>query len=197
MRILSLVMILSMSLTSVGFAQDKNTKDIWTNDPGHSQLAFHVMHMGISKIHGQFNDFNVVVKSAKEDLSDLDITVEAKTQSINTSVEMRDNHLRSADFFEVEKFPTLNFVSTSVVPNGDNFAKLYGYLTIKGIKKPVELDVIHYGAYTDPQSGNRIAGFQIVGTIKRSDFGVGSGFASTIIGDEIHINANMEFIKSK
>lgn len=195
MRILSLIMILTMSLTTVSFAQ--NTKDTWANDPGHSQLGFHVMHMGISKIHGQFNDFNVVVKSAKEDLSDLDITVEAKVKSINTSVEMRDNHLRNADFFDVEKFPTLNFVSTSVVPDGENFAKLYGYLTIKGIKKAVELDVIHYGAYTDPQSGNRIAGFQIVGTIKRSDFGVGTGFASSIIGDDIHINGNMEFIRNK
>lgn len=195
MRILSFIMVLALSLPT--FAQYKESKQTWNNDPAHSQLAFQVKHMGISKIYGQFDDYNVVVNSIKEDLSSLDIKVEAKVTSINTSIEMRDNHLRSADFFDVEKYPTLSFVSTKVVPNGKDKAKLYGNLTIKEVTKPVVLDIIHHGSYTDEKSGNRIAGFEISGTIKRLDFGVGSDFPTAVVGDDITIISNMEFISKK
>lgn len=195
MRILSFILVLALSLPT--FAQSKESKQTWNNDPAHSQLAFQVKHMGISKIYGQFDDYNVVVNSIKEDLSSLDIKVEAKVTSINTSIEMRDNHLRSADFFDVEKYPTLSFVSTKVVPNGKGKAKLYGNLTIKEVTKPVVLDIIHHGSYTDEKSGNRIAGFEISGTIKRLDFGVGSDFPTAVVGDDITIISNMEFISKK
>lgn len=184
-----------MNLPLVGFAQQSNAKKVWNHDPGHSQLGFYVKHMGVSQVQGLFNDFSVVAELSKEDLSDLSIKLEAKTASINTNIKMRDEHLRTADFFEVEKYPNLTFESTSVVPNGDSFAKIYGYLTLKGVKKLVELNAIYYGSYNDEKSGNTVAGFQVVGIIKRLDFNVGSKYPNAVLSDDIHINANLEFIK--
>lgn len=200
MRIVGVIAWLLLSINTVGLAQHREVKkEVWRNDPAHSQLSFSVMHMGISKTYGQFDKFNVNVETNGADLSTLKVTLEAEVKSINTSVEMRDNHLRSADFFEVEEFPTLLFESTLFTPDEKDKkrGKLYGELTIKGIKKAVELDVIYFGAYDDEKTGSRVAGFQITGQLNRKDFGVGSSFLAGVIADEVSINANMEFITKR
>src|SRR5690349_12833927 len=88
--------------------------DVWKNDDPHSQLAFTVTHLGISDVSGVFNDFDVTVTSSKPDFSDAVFTLTAKVASIDTRVEARNNHLKSADFFDVEKYPTMEFKSTSI-----------------------------------------------------------------------------------
>lgn len=169
----------------------------WTNDPAHSRLGFVVKHLTISEIDGRFADFSVKVTTSKEDYSDAKIDLTAKVASIDTDIEARDNHLRSADFFDVEKYPTLTFESTVLKKTGKNKGKLYGNLTFHGITKAVVLDVIYFGSVLNSMNNADTAGFQIKGEIKRSDFNLGTNFPEAMISDKIKIIANAEFSPSK
>ncbi|HEY1114058.1 MAG TPA: YceI family protein [Chitinophagaceae bacterium] len=168
----------------------------WTNDDPHSQLGFTVSHLGIADVSGTFNDFDVTVKSAKPDFSDASFELTARTASIDTRVDARDNHLKSADFLEVEKYPALTFKSTGIKKAGKNQYKLSGNLTLHGVAKPVTLDLQYKGTVENPMSKKQTAGFQISGTIKRSDFGVGPNFPAPMISDEVRIKADGEFIQN-
>jgi polyisoprenoid-binding protein YceI len=169
----------------------------WQNDDPHSQLGFTVSHLGINDVSGTFNDFDVIMQSAKPDFSDAVIELNAKTASIDTRVEARNNHLKSADFFDVEKYPTLNFKSTSVKPSGKNKYKLTGNLTLHGITKPVTMDLLYKGTVENPMSKKQTAGFQVTGTIKRSDFNVGPKFPAPMISNEVMIKADGEFVQNE
>ena len=149
---------------------------VWTNDDAHSQLGFTVTHLGISDVSGTFNDFDVTINAEKPDFSDASVQFTAKTASIDTRVEARNNHLKSPDFFDVAKFPTLNFKSTSIKKKSSNTFALTGDLTIHGITKSVTLDMLYRGTIENPMSKKPTAGFQITGVIKRSDFNVGNDF---------------------
>lgn len=166
---------------------------IWKNDDAHSQLGFTVKHLGISEISGTFNDFDVTVNASKPDFSDAVFELSATVNSIDTRVEARDNHLKSADFFDAAKYPTLNFKSTSIKKAGNNKYKLSGNLTLHGITKPVTMDLVYTGTVENPMSKKQTAGFQVNGVIKRSDFNLGSGFPAPMISDEVRIKADGEF----
>lgn len=166
----------------------------WTNDDPHSQLGFTVTHLGIADVSGTFNDIDVTVKSAKPDFSDASFELTAKTASIDTRVEQRNNHLKSADFFDVEKYPSLTFKSTSLKKTSENKYQLNGDLTIHGVTKPVTMSLFYKGTVENPMSKKPTAGFQITGTIKRSDFNIGSKFPSAMISDEVSIKADGEFV---
>lgn len=184
----------AITLISVaGFAQTKT----WTNDPAHSRLGFTVKHLTISVIDGRFADYSVKVTASAADYSDAQIEVVAKTASIDTDIEMRDNHLRSADFFDVEKYPEMTFKSTSLKKIDDNTAKLYGNLTLLGVTKAVVLDVTYFGTVVNPMNNAETAGFQIKGIIKRSDFNLGSSFPEAIVANDVQIIANVEFSPNK
>ena len=169
----------------------------WTNDDPHSQLGFTVTHLGIADVSGTFNDIDVIVKSTKADFSDASFELTAKTASIDTRVEQRNNHLKSADFFDVEKYPTLNFKSTSLKKTAENKYQLSGDLTIHGATKPVSMTLLYKGTVENPMSKKPTAGFQITGTIKRSDFNIGGNFPSAMISDEVSIKADGEFVANK
>ncbi|HSB93863.1 MAG TPA: YceI family protein [Flavitalea sp.] len=169
--------------------------DTWTNDDPHSQLGFTVTHLGISDISGTFNDFDVTVKSVKPDFSDASFELTAKTASIDTRVEARNNHLKSADFFDVAKFETLTFKSTGLTKVEGNKFKLAGNLTIHGITKPVTVDLLYKGTVENPMSKKATSGFQITGVIKRSDFQLGNNFPAAMISDEVRIKADGEFVQ--
>lgn len=184
----------AITLISVaGFTQTKT----WTNDSAHSRLGFTVKHLTISEIDGRFADYSVKVTTSAADYSDAQIEVVAKTASIDTDIEMRDNHLRSTDFFNVEKYPEMTFKSTSLKKIDDNTAKLYGNLTLLGVTKPVVLDVTYFGTVVNPMNNAETAGFQIKGTIKRSDFNLGSNFPEAIVANDVQIVANVEFSPNK
>ena len=168
----------------------------WTNDDPHTQLGFTVTHLGIADVSGTFNDFDVTVKSSKPDFSDASFELTAKTASIDTRVEARNNHLKSADFFDVENYPALNFKSTSIKKAGKNKYKLKGDLTLHGVTKPVTMDLLYRGTTENPMSKKQTAGFQLTGKIKRSDFNVGPGFPAPMISDEVKIKADGEFIQN-
>ncbi|MCC9138479.1 YceI family protein [Pontibacter silvestris] len=168
---------------------------VWKNDDAHSQLSFTVSHLGIADVTGTFNDFDATVTSSKPDFSDASFEMTAKTASINTRVEDRDKHLKSADFFNVEKYPTLTFKSTSVKKADKNNYKLKGNLTLNGVTKPVTMDLVYRGTVENPMSKKQTAGFQVTGTIKRSDFNLGNGFPAPMISDEVRIKADGEFVQ--
>lgn len=171
------------------------TSNLWKNDDPHSQLGFTVKHLGIADVSGTFNDFDVTVTSVKPDFSDAQFELKANVASIDTRVEARNTHLKSADFFDAEKFPTLYFKSTSLKPAGNNMYKLTGDLTLHGITKPVTMDLEYRGTVENPMSKKQTAGFQVTGTIKRSDFNLGGGFPEPMISNDVRIKADGEFIQ--
>lgn len=171
------------------FAQSK-----WNADPMHSKLSFSITHMGISDVDGLFNKFTASATSSKADFSDAVFELSVEVPSINTQVEMRDNHLKSADFFEVEKYPSMIFKSTAITRISKDKYKLTGNLTLRGITKPVTMDLWYRGTNVDTKTNKSTSGFQLTGIIKRSDFNVGTKFPAPILSDEVKIKADGEFI---
>jgi polyisoprenoid-binding protein YceI len=166
---------------------------VWKNDDPHSQLGFTVKHLGIADISGNFKDFDVTVTSSKPDFSDAVFSLTAKVASIDTRVEQRDNHLKSADFFNTEKFPELTYKSTSLEKTSNNKYKLTGDLTLHGITKQVVMDLQYNGTIEHPMNKKPTAGFELTGVIKRSDFGIGEKFPAPMLSDEVRIKADGEF----
>ena len=185
-----LAIIFSAVLALTAFTTMDN---IWKNDDPHSQLGFTVTHLGIADVSGTFNDFDVTVTSSKPDFSDAVFELTAKAASIDTRVEARNNHLKSADFFDAEKFPSINFKSTGIKRVKENQYKLTGNLSLHGITKAVTMDLLYKGTIENPMSKKQTAGFQVTGVIKRSDFNLGSKFPAPMITDEVRIKSDGEF----
>ncbi len=164
----------------------------WVTDPAHSHLGFTIKHLMISTVSGNFKQFEIKAVTTKADYSDAKIEVSAQIASINTDQEQRDTHLKSADFFDVKEFPTLNFKSTLVKKGKGNLYKLLGNLTMHGITKAVELDLVFEGKVQNPMSKKDIAVFTINGLLKRSDYGIGIKFPAAMVGDEVTLIATAE-----
>lgn len=177
-------------LNTAAFAQTT-----WTNDKAHSKLTFTITHLMVSDVEGEFKDFTATIVATKPDFSDAKITLTVNTASVNTGIDQRDGHLKSADFFDVATYPTMTFTSTSITPTSANKYTLKGNLTLHGVTKPVVLNLWYRGTITSPQ-GKPDAGFQVTGTLKRSDFAFGSKFGSAMLSDEVEIKANGEFAKA-
>lgn len=184
-KIITLIAVALISTTA--FSQTT-----WNVDRMHSKLQFTVTHLMVSDVDGEFKDFSATITAAKPDFSDAKFQLTANTASVNTDVDQRDNHLKSADFFDAANYPTLSFTSTSVSKTSPNHYKLNGNLTLHGVTKPVSFNLWYRGTITTPQ-GKQDAGFQATGVIKRSDFGFGSKFGNAMVSDEITIRANGEF----
>jgi polyisoprenoid-binding protein YceI len=167
----------------------------WNADPNHSKVTFTVTHMGISDVAGLFNKFEASAISSKPDFSDAVFELSVDVASINTNIDKRDEHLRTADFFDVEKYPTMTFKSTGIKTLSKDKYELSGTLNFHGVSKPVTMNLWYRGTIVNPQSKATIAGFQVTGTIKRSDFNLGAKFPEMVLSDVIHIKADGEFIK--
>ena len=167
----------------------------WKADPMHSKLTFSVTHLGISDVAGLFKTFEATAVAGQSDFSDAVFTLSVEVGSVNTEVQMRDDHLRSADFFEVEKYSHMAFKSTSIKKRGQNKYQLTGNLTLHGVTKPVTMELWYRGTIENPQSKAVTAGFQLTGVLKRSDFNIGPKFPAPMISDEVQIRADGEFIK--
>ncbi|MBD1367144.1 YceI family protein [Mucilaginibacter sp. ZT4R22] len=169
----------------------------WKNDKAHSHVTFTITHLAVSDVDGTFKDFDATIVAAKPDFSDAKVSFVAQTASVNTENDRRDGHLKSEEFFDVAKFPTLSFVSTGIAPAGTGKYKLTGNLTLHGVTKPVVFDLVHRGTITNPMSKQPAAGFKVTGTIKRSDFGFGSKYGSPMLSDEVELSASGEFGQAK
>lgn len=167
----------------------------WKSDKAHSQLKFDIQHLGVSTVSGAFTDFDATVTAAKPDFSDAAFELTAQATSINTGIEQRDNHLRSADFFDAANIPTLTFKSTSLKKVSEGKYKVTGDLTLHGVTKPVTLDLWYRGTIENPMSKKPTAGFRVTGSIKRGDFGIGAKFPAGALSEEVAIFADGEFVK--
>lgn len=143
----------------------------WKVDASHSSIDFQVKHMMVSKVKGTFESFHVIIDAENlEDLSAASIAIDIETATINTKNEDRDNHLKSADFFDVENYPSIKFQSTSITKSGDDY-KVTGDLTIKDVTKPVTFDVEYNGKGKNPW-GVDVYGFEGETKIDREEFGL-------------------------
>ncbi len=167
----------------------------WSIDVAHTDVSFTVRHMMVSKVRGHFTKFEGQIVTG-ESFEQSKATATIDLSSIATNNEQRDAHIRSADFFEVEKFPTMTYESTSIRQAGDHFV-MEGNLTLKGVTKPVALDLEVNGFWKDPNMGTRV-GFTATGKINRFDFNVnfnapleGSG---VVVGDEVTLLLEVEAV---
>jgi polyisoprenoid-binding protein YceI len=167
----------------------------WSLDAGHSRLGFTVKHMEISETVGQFDKFDVKITTPNADFSDATIELTAEAKTVNTYLSMRDDHLRSADFFDVEKHPTITFKSTSVKKAKGNNYVIKGNFTMHGVTKTVVLAGVHNGTIKN-RAGADLAGLKISGLIKRSEYGVGVSMPNSVVADEIYLNADLEVSKN-
>lgn len=166
----------------------------WNADKAHSQVLFEITHMGIADVEGNFGSFDANIVTNKEDFSDAVFDVKIDVNSIDTGVERRDNHLRSADFFEVEKYPEMTFKSKKIQKVAENKYKVTGDLTFHGVTKPATLDVWYRG--TNKSDKGEVSGFEITGEISRSDYNLAPGFPAAALSDEVRIRVNGEFKKA-
>ncbi|WP_207534034.1 YceI family protein [Desertivirga arenae] len=167
----------------------------WNLDKSHAKLGFSVSHMMVSDVEGSFKKFDATVKSTKDDFSDASVELSAETNSVDTDNDQRDAHVKNADFLDTEKFPTLSFKSTSVKKVADKKYKVKGNLTLHGVTKPVELNATA-NIGVNPMNKKTISGWKVSGVIKRSDFGIGAKVPSAVVGDDVTLNANAEFVKN-
>ena len=171
------------------------TAGTWDIDPVHSEVSFSVRHMMVSKVRGRFGAFSGQIVTG-EDITGSSVSATIDATSIDTNNEQRDNHIRSADFFDVANHPTWTFVSNAVrVDDGDLL--LDGELTIKGVTRPVTLSLTAEGFGPDAYGGTR-AGFSASTTINRADFGVDISMpldgGGVVVGDKVTINLEIEAV---
>ncbi|HYE56332.1 MAG TPA: YceI family protein [Chitinophagaceae bacterium] len=166
----------------------------WTLDKGHSNVKFSVTHMVVAETEGYFKIFDGTMEHTKEDFSDAKISFSVDVNSINTDNERRDQHLKSDDFFNAEKFPQMKFESISFQPQGNNKYKLTGNLTIRDVTKPVTFDVTYGGMLTT--SRGKTVGFKALSTINRFDFGLkwdrATETGGLVVGKDVEIIVKLE-----
>jgi polyisoprenoid-binding protein YceI len=166
----------------------------WTIDPNHSSINFEIRHLGVSNVHGSIGGIKGTVVYDEKDITKSSVEATADTNTVSTGVEARDKHLKSPDFFEVEKFPTLSFKSTSLSNSGGKLT-LTGDLTLHGVTKSVTLDVDGPAPPQTDKNGKTRSGFSATGKLKRSDFNFGSKFPSAMIGDDVKFSIDVEIDK--
>ncbi len=166
----------------------------WSVDKAHAKLGFGITHMMLSEVDGSFKAFDASVTASKDDLSDAVFEVSADVTTINTDNDNRDGDLKSDKYFDAAKFPKLSYKSTSFKKVEGNKYKLTGDLTIKGITKPVEFDVVMNGPVENPKSKKKIIGLKVTGSFKRTDFGIG-GPGGAMLSEDVLLIANGEFVK--
>lgn len=171
----------------------------WILDTVHSTIEFSVKHLMIAKVKGLFHKFDAEIEADLNDLSTAKVALNIDLASVDTRNEDRDNHLRSADFFDVENTPTLKFVVTSITKTADDEYDVVGDVTLHGVTKQETFKLTFEGSSTDPW-GNQKAGFSATGTIKRSDYGLTYNAAletgGVLIGDDVKVNIELEVQKA-
>ncbi|MFG2132703.1 YceI family protein [Streptomyces sp. NPDC048751] len=141
----------------------------WTVDPAHSTVGAVAQHLGISSVHGRFTDFTAAIEIAPDDVTKSRVEAVIRAASIDTGNGMRDNHLRSEDFLDVEKYPEITYRSTGLTAAGQDRWTVHGELTLHGVVRPVDLDLAYLGTGSDPWGGTRAA-FRATTELRREDF---------------------------
>lgn len=166
----------------------------WHLDPPHSSAQFAVRHLGISTVRGTFTKLSGTARYDAADPKDNSVEVTIDTASVDTRVEMRDNDLRSDHFFDVQKFPTMTFRSTKIESAGIDKLKITGDLTIRGITKPVTLDVDGPSKPVNDGQGHSRMGVSAAGILNRTDFGM-TGYQG-VVGNEVMLTIDAELVQA-
>jgi polyisoprenoid-binding protein YceI len=170
----------------------------WAIDPMHSEVQFKVKHLVISTVSGFFKSFEGSVEAENEDFEDAQIEFSIDINSVDTNQTQRDEHLKSAEFFDAEKYPKITFKSISFTKTDDDEYELKGDLTIKGVTGPVTLNV-EYGGSAADFYGNTKAGFEVTGKINRKEFGLTwdgiTEAGSIVVGEDIKLTINAQLLK--
>jgi polyisoprenoid-binding protein YceI len=186
---------IALLVAAIIFVAASFGQTIWTTDKNHSQLHFSALHFGIAHIDGIFKEFIVTMTSEKEDFSDAQIEMVAQVNSINTQMEMRDNDLRSKNWFDAEQFPVITVKSTSFKKvKGKNY-QLAGNIILHGVTIPIIFNVVFNG-WAVTMTKKKTAGFTVTGKLKRSDFNLGGTLLETGVSNEIEVWANVEIGKN-
>ncbi len=171
----------------------------WSTDEAHSQVQFKVRHMMVSNVVGEFNQFEAKVETEEDDFSTAKATFTAPVDSIETKNKQREEHLKSADFFDAEHHPNISFKSTEVKQLDDNHYEMIGELTMRSTTKPVTLQV-EKGGIIKEANGKYRAGFEVTGKINRKNFGLKynalTESGGLVVADEINIRISLELIQS-
>lgn len=165
--------------------------DVYVVDPVHSSAEFRVRHLGVSNTSGRFDDVSGTVVFDESDPSKCSVEMVVKTESVDTDNEARDKHLRGEDFFNVEKYPTMTFKSTSVKKKSDDTYEVTGDFTLLGVTKPITVTAELIGRGED-REGKALVGFESSFTIKRSEFGMDKMLGESLIGDDVKITVAVE-----
>jgi polyisoprenoid-binding protein YceI len=170
----------------------------WNIDPTHSEIHFKVKHLMVSWVTGGFKEFNATVETEDDNLSTAKVRFTAEVNSISTNNEQRDAHLKTGDFFDAENHPQIIFESEKLEKIDDETYKVHGNLTMRGASKKIAFNVEYGGVTQDPWGLTRM-GISISGKINRKDFGVSFGMVTetggVLLGDDVTISANTEFVK--
>ncbi|MCE9540515.1 MAG: YceI family protein [Bacteroidetes bacterium] len=177
------------------------TKVKWTIDPSHSEIAFKVKHLMITNVKGVFREFDASIYTTGEDFITSEVDFFLNPASVDTGDSKRDEHIRSEDFFDVEKYKQISFVGDTIEKGkNDKSYSLYGYLQMKGITKQIKLNVEFAGVMKDPW-GNEKAGFNITGKINRKDWGLNWNSlletGGVMLSDEVNIMCEVQLVKQK
>lgn len=168
----------------------------WKLDAAHSDLSFKVKHLMISNVKGAFTSFTAQVVG--DDFENARISAKVETQSIHTNDEKRDQHLRSADFFDAENFPAMHFKNGKITKNHAGDYAVAGELEIKGVTKPIQLEVENIGKAKDPWGNEKLA-LSLQGVINRKEFGLNWNAAleagGVLVGEDIKLSADVQFVK--
>lgn len=176
-------------------------KEKWVIDPAHSEIGFKIKHLMISNIRGKFNDFEASIYTTGDDFMTAEVDCWLDVASVDTNDAERDKHLRSADFFDAERFPQISFVKNSVENvDNDGSYELWGDLTIKGITKRIKLDVEFGGIVKDPW-GNEKAVFTVNGKVNRKDWGLNWNAVletgGILVGEDVRICCEVQLMRSE
>jgi polyisoprenoid-binding protein YceI len=179
--------------------KEEPNKIKWVIDPAHSEISFKVKHLMITNVKGVFKEYNASIYTTGEDFMTSEIDFWLNPASVDTGDPQRDGHLKSPDFFDIEKFKQISFLgNTYEKVDNDGSYTLYGDLTIKGIKKQIKLDVEFGGVMKDPW-GNEKAGFTINGKINRKDWGLNWNAAleagGVLVSEEVRISCEVQLVK--
>lgn len=184
--------IIMLTMLAVTLNAQSQTK--WNVDPFHSSLNFTIEHSGISMVHGKFKNYSGTLNLDGEELKNAEFEFSVHVESIDTNVEKRDQHLRSADFFEVKKYPELSFKSNEIIKTGkEDHYLLFGNLTIKGVTKEVVFD-LYYGGRIKTDQGEKL-GLKAEATINRLHYNIDYDPTGGGIAKDVNIIAHLQLAK--
>lgn len=181
----------TLSMVCAGASAQTST---WIIDPGHSSVAFTIRHLAVSNVHGTITGVKGTVLLDEKDVTKSSVTATMDSATVNTGSDRRDKDLKSPDFFNVEKNPTIAFKSTAVTKNGGKL-QLIGDLTLNGVTKPITMDLDSPTPPVTQKNGKVMSGFSATGMVKRADYNFGSKYTAPLLGDDVKLTIDVEISK--